>query len=149
MIRKATLQDLDQLTDLFDQYVVFYQNPSNIEKHKAYLKERIENNEATVFIAFDENKSKKAIGFTLIYITFSSLELNKILILNDLYVDQKARKNGIGEKLILQSIEFAKEIGSNTIRLRTSKSNTVAQGLYNKMGFVREDYLHSYDLTIK
>jgi GNAT superfamily N-acetyltransferase len=149
MIRKATLKDLDQLTSMFDQYVVFYKNPSNIEKHKAYLKERIENNEATVFIAFDDTNLEKAIGFTLIYVTFSSLALNKILILNDLYVDPAVRKNGVGEKLILQVIDFAKEIGSNLIRLRTSKSNVVAQGLYNKMGFVREDYLYSYDYTIK
>lgn len=149
MIRKATLQDLDQLTNLFDQYVVFYKNPSNIEKHKAYLKDRIENNEATVFLAFDENNPEKAIGFTLIYITFSSLALNKILILNDLYVDPNVRKNGVGEKLISQTVALAKELGSNLIRLRTSKSNTVAQGLYNKMGFVREDYLYSYDLTVK
>ena len=149
MIRKATLQDLDQLTNLFDQYVVFYKNPSNIEKHKTYLKERIENNEATIFLAFDENEPEKAIGFTLIYVTFSSLALNKILLLNDLYVDPNVRKNGIGEKLILQAVGFAKEIGSGLIRLRTAKSNTVAQGLYNKMGFVREDYLYSYDLTIK
>ncbi len=149
MIRKATLQDLDQLTNLFDQYVVFYKNPSNIEKHKAYLKERIENNEATIFLAFDENKPETAIGFTLIYVTFSSLALNKILILNDLYVDSNARKKGIGEKLILETVAFAKEIGSHLIRLRTAKNNTVAQGLYNKMGFVREDYLYSYDLTIK
>lgn len=149
MIRKATLQDLDQLTNLFDQYVVFYKNPSNIEKHKAYLKDRIENNEATIFLAFDENNPEKAIGFTLIYITFSSLALNKILILNDLYVDPNVRKNGVGEKLILQTVALAKELGSNLIRLRTSKSNTVAQGLYNKMGFVREDYIYSYDLTVK
>ena len=149
MIRKATLQDLDQLTNLFDQYVVFYKNPSNIEKHKAYLKDRIENNEATVFLAFDENNPEKAIGFTLIYISFSSLALNKILILNDLYVDPNVRKNGVGEKLISQTVALAKELGSNLIRLRTSKSNTVAQGLYNKMGFVREDYLYSYDLTVK
>ncbi len=149
MIRKATLQDLDQLTNLFDQYVVFYKNPSNIEKHKAYLKERIENNEATIFLAFDENNPEKAIGFTLIYVTFSSLALNKILILNDLYVDPNARKNGIGEKLILEAVALAKELGSNLIRLRTAKNNTVAQGLYNKMGFVREDYLYSYDLTVK
>lgn len=149
MIRKATLKDLDQLTNLFDQYVVFYNNPSNIEKHKSYLKERIENNEATVFMAFDDTNPDKAIGFTLIYVTFSSLALNKILILNDLYVDPKVRKNGIGEKLILQTIDFAKEIDATLIRLRTSKSNTVAQGLYHKMGFVREDYLYSYDLTIK
>lgn len=149
MIRKATLQDLDQLTNLFDQYVVFYKNPSNIEKHKAYLKERIENNEAIIYLAFDEKNLEKAIGFTLIYITFSSLALNKILILNDLYVDSTIRKNGVGEKLILEVIALAKELGSNLIRLRTAKSNTVAQGLYNKMGFVREDYLYSYDLTVK
>jgi ribosomal protein S18 acetylase RimI-like enzyme len=149
MIRKATLQDLEQLTNLFDQYVVFYKNPSNIEKHKSYLKERIENNEATIFLAFDENNPEKAIGFTLIYVTFSSLALNKILILNDLYVDPNVRKNGIGEKLILQAVVLAKELGSKLIRLRTAKSNTVAQGLYTKMGFVREDYLYSYDLTVK
>jgi len=148
MIRKATLEDLDQLTNLFDQYVVFYKKPSNYEKHKAYLKERIENNEATIFLACDDNNLDKIIGFALIYITFSSLALKKILILNDLYVNSEVRKNGIGEKLILRTVELAKELDSNLIRLRTAKNNIVAQGLYHKMGFVREDYLYSYDLTV-
>jgi ribosomal protein S18 acetylase RimI-like enzyme len=149
MIRKATLQDLDQLTNLFDQYVVFYKNPSNLKKHRAYLKERMENNEAIVFLAFDDENKEKAIGFALIYVTFSSLALNKILILNDLFVDSSARKNGIGEKLIQQTVAMAKELNSNTIRLRTAKNNIIAQGLYHKMGFVREEGLYSYDLTVK
>ena len=149
MIRKATLEDLDQLTSLFDKYVVFYKKPSNYQKHKAYLKERLENNEATVFLAFDDNNQEEAIGFTLIYITFSSLALNKILILNDLYVNSTVRKNGIGEKLILQTVALAKELGSNLIRLRTAKNNHVAQGLYHKMGFIRDEILYNYDLTIK
>lgn len=149
MIRKATLQDLDQLTNLFDQYVVFYKNPSNFEKHKAYLKERMENNEATVYLAFDDENKEKAIGFALIYVTFSSLALNKILILNDLFVDPNVRKNGIGEQLIQQTVAMAKELNSNTIRLRTAKNNIIAQGLYHKMGFVREEGLYSYDLTVK
>ena len=149
MIRKATLQDLDQVTNLFDQYVVFYKNPSNFEKHKAYLKERLENNEAIVFLAFDDNSNEKAIGFALIYVTFSSLALNKIIILNDLFVDSDVRKNGTGEQLIKETIKFAKELGSNTIRLRTAKNNVVAQGLYHKMGFIREEMLYSYDLTVK
>jgi ribosomal protein S18 acetylase RimI-like enzyme len=148
MIRKATTQDLDQLTNLFDQYAVFYKKPSNYEKHYTYLKERLENNEATIFVASDEENQDKLIGFALIYVTFSSLALNKILILNDLFVDSSARKKGIGEKLILQTVELAKELGSNDIRLRTAKNNTVAQGLYHKMGFVREDFLYSYDLTV-
>lgn len=148
MTRKATIQDLPQLTNLFDQYVVFYKNPSNYDKHFAYLKERLENNEAIIFVADDDGNPKKIIGFVLIYVTFSSLALNKILILNDIFVDVSARKKGIGEKLIQETINLAKELEANDIRLRTAKTNTVAQKLYHKMGFVREDFLYSYDLTI-
>lgn len=148
MTRKANIQDLDQLTKLFDQYVVFYKSPSNHEKHHDFLKERLENNEATIFVAFEDENPDKIIGFALNYITFSSLALNKIVILNDLFVDSSARKKGVGEKLILETVALAKEIGSHTIRLRTAKSNTAAQKLYHKMGFVREDYLYSYDLTV-
>jgi ribosomal protein S18 acetylase RimI-like enzyme len=148
MIRKATTHDLQQLTNLFDQYVVFYKSPSNYEKHYAFLKERLENNEAIIFVACDEDDPDKIIGFALNYITFSSLALNKIIILNYLFVDNSARKKCIGEKLILETVALAKEIGSHTIRLRTAKKNIIAQGLYQKMGFVREDYLYSYDLTV-
>jgi ribosomal protein S18 acetylase RimI-like enzyme len=149
MIRKATVQDLDQLTTLFDQYLVFYKKPSNIEKHKSFLKERIENNEAVIFIAFDNTIKEKAIGFALIYPTFSSILLSKILILNDLFVDSTIRNNGTGEKLILKTIELAKELGVNLVRLRTAKNNIIAQGLYHKMGFVRDDLVFTYDLAVK
>jgi ribosomal protein S18 acetylase RimI-like enzyme len=147
MIRKASVEDLDQLTPLFDKYLIFYKKKSNFEKHKSFLKERIEKNEAVIFIAFDE-KTEKAIGFALIYPTFSSILLSKILILNDLYVDSTVRKNGVGEKLILETVVLAKELNANLLRLRTAKNNVIAQGLYHKMGFVRDEFLHSYDLTV-
>lgn len=149
MIRKASLKDLDQLTPLFDKYLIFYKKKSNLEKHKSFLKERIENNEAIIFMAFDDENKDKAIGFALIYPTFSSVLLSKILILNDLYVDSTIRKNGVGEKLILETVALAKELDSNLIRLRTAKNNVIAQGLYHKMGFVRDEFLHSYDLAVK
>jgi len=149
MIRKATIQDLDQLTPLFDQYLIFYKKPSNFEKHKSFLKERLENNEAIIFMAFDDTIKDKAIGFTLIYPTFSSILLSKILILNDLYVDSTIRNNGTGEKLILKTIELAKELGVKLVRLRTAKNNVIAQGLYHKMGFVRDDLVYTYDLAVK
>jgi len=148
MIRKASLKDLDQLTSLFDKYLIFYKKKSNLEKHKSFLKERIENNEAIIFMAFDDKNKDKAIGFALIYPTFSSVLLSKILILNDLYVDSNIRKNGVGEKLILETVALAKELDTNLIRLRTAKNNIIAQGLYHKMGFVRDEFLHSYDLVV-
>lgn len=148
MIRKATIQDLDQLTALFDQYLVFYKKPSDFEKHKSYLKERIENNEAIVFLAFDEELNNEAVGFTLIYPTFSSVRLSKILILNDLYVNSSIRNNGIGERLINKTIELAKELGADLVRLRTAKDNNVAQGLYHKTGFIRDELYYTYDLVV-
>lgn len=146
MIRKATLNDLDSLAHLFDQYLVFYYKKSNIEQHKNYLKERLENNEAIVFMAFDEKNN--AVGFALNYITFSSLLLNKIVILNDLFVDPSLRKNGTARKLIEETKKFAQEIGSPIIRLRTAKNNFTAQNLYHKMGFIRDEHLYGYDLPI-
>ncbi|OAZ04170.1 GNAT family N-acetyltransferase [Flavobacterium succinicans] len=147
MIRKATLHDLDALTVLFDQYLVFYKKPSNIENHKAFLKERLENHEAEVFLAFDEQN--KAIGFALNYITFSSLLLKKIVILNDLFVNPNTRKAGIGSKLIEETKKLAHDIGSPIIRLRTAKNNFTAQKLYHKMGFIRDEHLYGYDLILE
>jgi ribosomal protein S18 acetylase RimI-like enzyme len=49
----------------------------------------------------------------------------------------------------MQTVALANEIGSNLIRLRTAKNNIVAQGLYHKMGFVRDEVLYSYDLAVK
>lgn len=149
MIRKATIQDLDQLSIMFDKYLVFYKRPSNIEKQRLFLKERIENNEAVIYMAFDKKDKENAIGFTLIYITFSSLLLNKIMILNDLYVDTTVRKSGVGEKLILKSFELAKELGIDLVRLRTAKNNVIAQSLYLKMGFVRDKLSYTFDLFQK
>jgi ribosomal protein S18 acetylase RimI-like enzyme len=146
MIRKATLNDLDALTVLFDQYLVFYKKPSDIENHKAYLKERLENNEAIVFLAFDDQNN--AIGFALNYITFSSLLLKKIVILNDLFVNPSIRKTGTGRKLIEETKKLAQEIDSPIIRLRTAKNNFTAQNLYHKMGFNRDEHLYGYDLIL-
>jgi ribosomal protein S18 acetylase RimI-like enzyme len=109
----------------------------------------MENNEAIIFMAFDDETKDKAIGFALIYPTFSSILLNKILILNDLYVDSTIRNNGTGEKLILKTVELAKELGVNLVRLRTAKNNVIAQGLYHKMGFMRDNLVYTYDLAVK
>lgn len=90
----------------------------------------------------------KAIGFALNYITFSSLLLSKIVILNDIFVDSKIRKKGTARELIEETKKLALEIGSPIIRLRTAKNNFVAQNLYHKMGFIRDEHLYGYDLTL-
>ena len=51
-IKQISIEDLDDLVVLFDQYMVFYKKPSAPDKYREYLNGRLRNAEATVFIAY-------------------------------------------------------------------------------------------------
>ena len=51
-IKYISTEELDDLVILFDQYMVFYKQPSAPDKYHKYLHERLSNNDASVFIAY-------------------------------------------------------------------------------------------------
>ena len=77
-VRKVTITDLDAITDLFDAYRVFYQQDSDKKSAKAFLKERFEQKQSVIFIA---EKAGVAVGFTQLYPIFSSVSMQKTLVL--------------------------------------------------------------------
>ena len=142
-IQKATLNDLDALTELFDLYRLFYEQESDLKGAKEFLQERFMNEESTVFIAYDENDP---VGFTQLFPSFSSVSMQRSWVLNDLYVKESARRRGIAEKLIKKAIGFAEETGAKGILLETGSENVNAQKLYEKIGFKRESSCYYYFL---
>jgi ribosomal protein S18 acetylase RimI-like enzyme len=143
-IRKATLNELNSLTELFDSYRVFYDQESDLEGARAFLKERLINEDSVVFIAYDESNP---VGFVQLYPTFSSVSMKRSWVLNDLYVNASARKKGFGEKLIKKAIEFAEETGAKGVSLETGDGNVTAQSLYEKIGFKKEsNYFYYFSL---
>jgi len=145
-IKKITAADVDDLVILFDQYMIFYKQASAPAKYKEYLLKRINNSEATIYIAYDENNSPA--GFVLNYYSFSSVSLGKVVILNDLFVNQENRKKGMAASLIDCSIALAREVGAIRVDLGTEKNNVNAQSLYDKIGFVRDTKFFSYSLGV-
>jgi len=143
-ILKATLDDLNSLTELFDLYRIFYQQKSNINGAKAFIKDRLSNEESVIFIAFDENNP---IGFVQLYPSFSSVSMKRTWVLNDLYVSESVRGKGFGEKLIKKAITFAGQTGAKGVLLETNIENLPAQRLYEKVGFIKE-INHFYFYTI-
>ncbi|MCK1997569.1 GNAT family N-acetyltransferase [Psychrobacillus psychrodurans] len=140
-IQRATLNELDSLTELFDLYRLFYKQESNLEGGRAFLKERLVKEESVVFIAYDENSP---VGFVQLYPSFSSVSMKQSWILNDLYVKKSARNNGFAEKLIKMVINFADETDAKGILLETGKENIPAQRLYEKIGFIRDSNYYYY-----
>ena len=140
MIRKATLADLEIIVPLFDAYRQFYKQAPDLDGAGAYLKARLENNETTIFI--DQNNS----AFALLYDTFSSVPMQRLTILNDLYTKPEARGQGLGTALIQASREHALKMQSVFLRLRTATDNLTAQSVYEKIGFVKDEVYLTYNL---
>jgi ribosomal protein S18 acetylase RimI-like enzyme len=141
IIQKATISDLDSLTVLFDLYRVFYEQTSDLEGAREFLKARILNDESVVFMAVD---GEHPVGFVQLYPSFSSVSMVRSWVLNDLYVKEQFRGRGAGEKLIHNAIQFVKETGAKGILLETGKENSKAQRLYEKIGFERESNYFYY-----
>ncbi len=73
-IRKATMYDINQLSELFDLYRMFYQKDSDLKAGKEFLKERIIHNESEIFIPIIDSK---AVGFVQLFPYFSSTRMKK------------------------------------------------------------------------
>ncbi len=146
-IIKATLNELDIISNLFDLYRQFYNQQSDIAAARIFLSERINKNESVIFLAVVE-KINIGIGFVQLYPSFSSVSMKKNLILNDLFVHENFREQGIAKALIERAISHAIETNAMGLALETQISNVSAQRLYDKIGFKKDDEHYYYYLTV-
>jgi ribosomal protein S18 acetylase RimI-like enzyme len=143
-IRQPTIDDLDQLSILFAQYREFYGQPYEPDASGKFLEERLNKEESIIFIALDKNAYT---GFTQLYPSFSSVGMKKIWILNDLFVSSEHRQKGIAQALINHVIEYSKLTARKKVVLSTAYDNFNAQKLYEKLGFIREDF-YNYEIAV-
>ena len=145
MVRQATIHDLAQLIPLFDSYRQFYGRASDVAAAGEFLLARFLNNESTVLIA---HEGERAIGFTQLYPSFSSISLARIFILNDLFVHEQARRKGVASALMSAAVKFATALGADRLSLSTAITNDAAQALYHSAGWKRDDQFLVYDFAI-
>lgn len=144
-VRQAVLSDLEALAPLFDGYRRFYGRPSDLNAATEFLLARFNHGESVVFIAIDGNK---AVGFTQLYPSFSSVSLARIFVLNDLFVDEHARRKGIATKLITAAVDYASSLGAVRVSLSTTTTNEAAQRLYQSAGWKRDEQFFVYHFAI-
>lgn len=144
-VRKAKSEDLSQLSELFDGYRQFYQQPTDIEGARAFLLQRLENKESVVFVVEDGGN---LLGFTQLFPSFSSVSMQRQWILNDLFVSADARKLGVAEKLMDAAKQYAIETGSKGLALETDDDNIIAQNLYEKQGYKKDNETSHYFLLV-
>lgn len=142
-ISRAGPADLDALAALFDAYRQFYGQPSDVERARQWLRERLRFGESVVLVA---RRGVALAGFVQLYPMFSSVRTAKTWILNDLYVDAGARRSGIGHALLEAAADFARADGAAGIALETAQDNAAARALYRAAGW-QEDATQWYSLA--
>lgn len=136
-IVRATNEELEELTVLFDEYRQFYGKESDAESAKDFLQSRLNLNESILFLAVLDGRT---IGFAQLYPTFSSIALQQAFILNDLYVREDARGLGAGKALIEKVFQYCQEQHARYVTLQTAPDNVSARGLYENLGMELDEY---------
>ncbi len=144
-IKEAGINDVKYIAPLFNAYRVFYKQASDIEAASDFLYERISQNESTIFIAF---LNEEAVGFTQLYPIFSSVSLKPALLLNDLFVAENAREQGIADALLNKAKEYGSKTGTKWLLLETAFDNYKAQSVYEKNGWIKQtDFFYQFSLS--
>ena len=145
-IIRATEKHVLEIGRLFDLYRQFYECEADLALATAFIRERLAHEESVIFVAEDGDK---LLGFTQLYPSFCSVELMKVFILYDLYVDETGRNKGVGAKLMTAAHEFAKTQGAARVDLLTAHSNYAGQHLYEKLGYIKvnQDF-YAYSLYL-
>jgi ribosomal protein S18 acetylase RimI-like enzyme len=145
--RKATPEDVDSLSELFDSYRKFYGKVTDLEGAKTFLKNRISNADSEIFVV--ENHATQLVGFVQLYPLFSSTRMKKYWLLNDLFVHPDFRGKGISIGLIDKAKALVKASKACGMYLETEKSNIIGNNLYPKAGFQLNTVCNFYEWNVE
>lgn len=146
-ISRATIKDVEQLATLFNEYRIFYKQLSDVIRAQQFLADRIQLEQSIIFKAI-KPESSKMIAFTQLYPIFSSVSMKKAFILNDLYVIESDRGQGVAELLLDRAKTYALENGAKGLELSTACDNAIAQRLYERNGYEKDETYFHYYLTL-
>ena len=145
-IDAAGSADLDDLVRLFASYLQFYQEHQPLAAIRVFLAARLSSGDSQLFLARD--LQGRALGLVQLYPLQASLLLQPAWLLSDLYVDEGARRRGVGEALMNAARAHAENTGACGLQLQTAKSNLAGQALYERLGYVRDELFHTYWLAL-
>lgn len=140
-VRQAASSDLDALADLFDQYRQFQGWPADRGAARAFLRARLERGESVVFIA---DVGTRASGFAQLFPSFSSVALQRVFILNDLFVAASGRRRGVASALLSAVGAHADSVAAARVSLNVARQNAAAQALYEAAGWRRDEAFFMY-----
>lgn len=130
LIRPINQQDKSRWLELFKAYIEFYKSKlSDAQYELTWQRINSDFNMHGLLAEVDGH----IVGLAHYIFRPDTWEIEDFCYLEDLYVDPKARKVGIGRALIKAVEEIAVAKGSKRLYWTTAPDNSVARSLYEKL----------------
>jgi ribosomal protein S18 acetylase RimI-like enzyme len=104
-----------------------------IPPSRAELAELLNRQDATLLIARHPDEAGEIVG--VLSLTIYQVPTGKRSIIEDVVVDEKMRRMGIGDGLVRYAIELARAADANGVSLTSNPQRESANKLYLSMGF--------------
>jgi GNAT superfamily N-acetyltransferase len=145
-IAPITAGELEELLPLIGAYQRFYEVEDIDEgRNRAFFRRFLAPSEDGLLLG--ARSEGKLVGYACLYWHFSSLEACESVLMNDLFVDESARGQGVGRTLIEAAAAVAREREVPFVEWSTAPDNETAQRLYDSTGAERTEW-HSYELRV-
>ena len=133
VVRPAKHEDRPQLIELMRGYFAFYRAPLPSEEKLASLLDTLEREpDRGVQLVADE--SGRLQGFATLYACLDTFLADRILVMNDLFVEPAVRSRGVGAALFDASLAYATDRGYARLDWVTAADNRDAQRFYERHG---------------
>ena len=139
-IRKATENDFPAIFGLITELAEYEESLDKVSNSLELMYEQ--KDYFNCYVA--ETEEKEIIGMALYYFSYYTW-VGKTLYLDDLYVKEAWRGNGLGTRLMDKMFEIAKAEKCNRFRLQVLNWNESAIKLYEKSGFTVDKTWYNCD----
>ncbi|HSS03825.1 MAG TPA: GNAT family N-acetyltransferase [Solirubrobacterales bacterium] len=145
-VEPVSAQQLEKLLPMIAAYQRFYEvEDIDEERNRAFFSRFLApSGDGTLLGAW---RGEQPLGYACLYWHFTSLVPAETVLMNDLYVDDSARGQGVGRSLIEASAEVARERGAHHLEWATAPDNKTAQRLYDSTGAERSEWIE-YELGL-
>ena len=142
-IREIEPEDYKELIKLFQEFALFEKLPDKMTNSVELMQKESEYIKGFVALDFDNN----IIGYVTYFFAYYTW-IGKSMYMDDLYVKQNFRGNGIGSILIKNIIEKAKTEECKKLRWQVSEWNQTAIEFYENLGATVDSVESNCDLSL-
>lgn len=132
-IRRAVPGDLSSILDMIVALAVYEREPDAVKATEDSLGKTLFGPNPQVFVNIAE-KQGKAVGLALWFLTYSTWTGRPSLYLEDLFVADSARGDGVGRLLLGALAREAKALGCARMDWAVLEWNEKARGFYTAIG---------------